>query len=122
MSFSPCLFGSVLIWENRFDENSVDAYLSCGDLCLLDTPDFLHPVLSALLLLSGGLCCRLNNSLSPQPELGFEFLGGVHGVVDQSEASSFAATEVGLEPERKHTIGSALVHLGQFFTNFGFGH
>ena len=52
------------------------------------------------------------------PEFGFEFLGLIHAVVDKSETGGFSTTEVGSESKSENTVSGALVHLGQFFTNF----
>jgi hypothetical protein len=51
--------------------------------------------------------------LSVKPVLGLEFLGKVHGVVDERKAGALAATEVGAETEGEDAIRGALVHLRQ---------
>merc|ERR1719384_1674001 len=91
---------------------------SSSNLGLFGTPNFLHPVLSALLLFSGSLCSGLQNTLSPQPEFGFEFLCLIHAIVDKCESGGFSTTEVGSESKSENSVSGALVHLGQFFTNF----
>jgi hypothetical protein len=48
-----------------------------------------------------------------KPVLGLEFLGKVHGVVDERKAGALAATEVGAETEGEDAIRGALVHLRQ---------
>ena len=55
--------------------------------------------------------------LSDQSVLGLEFLGKVHGVVDEGEAGALAATKVGSEAEGEDTVGGALVHTSQLLTD-----
>lgn len=61
------------------------------------------------------------NYLAGLPELGFELLGEIHGVVDKGESGGLSTTEVGLESECNDAVRSALVHLGQLFADLGLG-
>ena len=99
-------------------------YLLSGsaDLGLFGAPHFLHPVLALLLLLRRGLGAPLDHALPRKPELGLEFLGEVHCVVDKGEAGALAAAKVRFEAVGEDAVGSGLVHLGQLLPDLGLGH
>ena len=60
-----------------------------------------------------------NLYLSDKPVLGLKLLGEVHGVVNQTEASGLAASEVGLEAEHEDPVRGAVVHLGELLPDVG---
>ena len=55
--------------------------------------------------------------LSEKSVFGLEFLGEVHGVVDEAETSGLTATEVGLEAKGEDPVRGAVVHLGELLSN-----
>ena len=52
-----------------------------------------------------------------KPVFGLEFLGKVHGVIDEGEAGALAAAKVGPEPKGEDAVSGALVHLGQLLSD-----
>merc|ERR1712002_1365647 len=96
--------------------------LSSSNLGLGSAAHLLSSVLPFLLLLTAGLGLGLDDSLSDKAVLGLELLGEIHCVVDQTEPSGLATSEVGLEAECEHPVGGAVVHLGQLLADICLGH
>ena len=59
--------------------------------------------------------------LSDQPVLGLELLSKVHGVVDESEPSGLATSEVGLESKGEDLVSGAVVHLAELLPDVSLG-
>ena len=85
------------------------------------TKDLLLSVLLLLSLLSGSLVNLLGQSVSDQSVSWLKFLGVSSGLVDQTETSGLAATELGSETENRNGILVGLVGLGQSFTQLVLG-
>ena len=63
-----------------------------------------------------------NLYLSDKPVLRLKLLREIHGVVNQTEASGLAASEVGLEAEHEDPVRGAVVHLSELLSDVGLGH
>ena len=85
------------------------------------TKDLLLSVLLLLSLLSGSLVNLLGQSVSDQSVSWLKFLGVSSGLVDQTETSGLATTELGSETENRNGILVGLVGLGQSFTQLVLG-
>ena len=85
------------------------------------TKDLLLSVLLLLSLLSGSLFNLLGQSVSDQSVSWLKFLGVSSGLVDQTETSGLATTELGSETENRNGILVGLVGLGQSFTQLVLG-
>lgn len=98
--------------------NLLLAFTLIKDLGLLLSSLDLGSVLLFLDLLSGGLDLG-NNGVSDQSVLWLKLLGLIKRVVDQTEASGLATTELGLEAEDEQSLWVVdLVHLAELFLQF----
>lgn len=80
---------------------------------LLGTEDLLVSVLLLLSLLSGGLLNLFSQAVSHQSVGWLESLGVSNGLVDQTETSGLATTELSSETKHRDSILVSLVQLGQ---------
>lgn len=89
------------------------------NLSLGGTTNLLHSV-ATFLALFAGLFLDFYKTVTLQAVFGFEFLGEIQSVVDQSEASGAATTESCTETEDKAYIRGYFVHGSEFLADFGF--
>lgn len=80
------------------------ARLSCPIMFLRGNIGVVHT------LLPGSLLDLLGHANTDKTEVGLELLHGLGGVVDESEASGLAATELGAQTEDGDLVLAGLVH------------